>query len=76
MLTVPTLQVVEYLQRYLTANKARGMAAELALDAEIIQSEPLTVSKVLSGGWLLAPQGDNLHRFRHFISSLCCSVSG
>lgn len=63
-------EMVRFLQRFLTHNKARGMVAELALQSELGISGSLAESKLLSGGWLLSPKVDGAPHYRYWISVL------
>ena len=63
-------QIIAYLKRYLTYNKARGMVAELALDSEIgVQNSP-SQQKLLAGGWLISPKVEDFHHHRYLVSVL------
>ncbi len=61
-------QMIFYLQRFLTHNKARGMTAELALTSELALDQHR--QKLLAGGWLLAPKMDGFQRYRYLVSVL------
>ncbi|MFQ3660736.1 MAG: hypothetical protein SNJ54_17465 [Anaerolineae bacterium] len=61
-------QIIPYLQRFLTHNKARGMVAELALTSELGLDQHR--QKLLAGGWLLAPKMDGFQRYRYLVSVL------
>lgn len=63
-------QVIDYLKRFLTHNKARGMVAEMSLENEVgIKGSP-SEQKLLSGGWILSPKVDDFHQYRYQISVL------
>ncbi|MEN8216569.1 MAG: hypothetical protein ABFS56_09370 [Pseudomonadota bacterium] len=48
-------EALEYLQKFITHNKARGMTAEVAFDNYVQTSKETGTNKVLDGGWLLSP---------------------
>jgi hypothetical protein len=61
-------QVIDYLKRFLTHNKARGMVAEMALERELgIKNSP-SQQKLLAGGWILSPKVENFHQYRYQVS--------
>ena len=47
---------LDYLQIYLTGNKARGMVAELALDHSDFDQAQVS-QKIVTGNWLISPKG-------------------
>jgi hypothetical protein len=47
--------VLEYLQKFITHNKARGMTAEVAFGNYVQTSKGTGTNKVLDGCWLLSP---------------------
>src|SRR5689334_21852097 len=69
-LVLASNQVIDYLKRFLTYNKARGMVAELALERELgIYNSP-SHQKLLPGGWILSPKIPDFHQHRYLVSVL------
>lgn len=62
--------VIPYLQRYLSYNKARGMVAELSLDSELGIQGSAANHKLLPGGWLVSPKVDTPQYYRYMVSVL------
>lgn len=58
---------IEYLRRFLTRNKARGMTAELALKHEIGIRGSVHQQKLLPGGWLISPKVEMPQHYRYLV---------
>ncbi len=62
---------LEYLQKFITHNKARGMTAEIAFDSYV--KTKTRSNKVLDGGWLLSPKikesSSYMYRYAVFVLS-------
>lgn len=58
---------IAYLTQFLTFNKARGMMAEIALNAEIRAQSTSAMDKVLDGGWLLSPKTSKSSFYRYCV---------
>ncbi len=63
-------QVIDYLKRFMTHNKARGMVAEMALESEIGIKDSPSQQKLLTGGWILSPKVADFHQYRYQVSVL------
>jgi hypothetical protein len=48
-------QQIEYLQKFLTPNKARGMAGEISFDDYLVSSDTVLANKMFAGAWIIAP---------------------
>jgi hypothetical protein len=59
---------IEYLQQFLTFNKARGMASECSLETHLKRQSPVDAIKYLPGGWLISPHMAESSRYRFVIS--------
>lgn len=60
-------KAVEYLQGFMTHNKARGMVAELSLDAYIAENNSPDAQKFLAGAWLISPNFSDYYKYRHAV---------
>lgn len=67
---IESSESIQYLQRFLTHNKARGMVAELSLESELGQNKSVLERKLMPGGWLLSPKLDTPQYYRYMISVL------
>ncbi len=59
---------LNYLQAYLTHNKARGMVAELAFEQHIKTLGALP--KFFGGGWIVSPKVEMAFQYRYIIFNL------
>lgn len=59
--------IIEYLRKYLNNNKARGMAAEIAITAEIDILGVKVGQKFLSGAWIVSPKNKYYLRYCSFV---------
>jgi hypothetical protein len=62
--------LISYLQRFLNNNKARGMAAEMALETDI-DSWDAAKAKLTAGAWILSPKYDYHLRVASFTLPKC-----
>lgn len=58
---------LKYLQGFLTYNKARGMVAEISLNAFVAQHNSPDAQKVLAGAWLISPNVSDFYKYRHAV---------
>lgn len=58
---------INYLQQYLSFNKARGMVSECSLESFVINQVPTHANKYLSGGWLISPKTVESSRYRFVV---------
>jgi len=59
---------IEYLQRFLKFNKARGMVSECSLETHLKSQHAIVASKFLPGGWVLSPKTEESSRYRFVVS--------
>lgn len=62
-----TATAIEYLQQFLTFNKARGMVSECSLETHLKTRSPTIANKYLAGGWLLSPKIAESSRYRFVV---------
>ncbi len=61
---------IQYLQQFLSFNKARGMASECALETHLRTQYAAVAGKFLPGGWVVSPRRDESSRFRFVLNVL------